>query len=102
MDRGRRARQNIKPVDEGSVAQVGAISANGDQEIGDIIARAMKTVGKDGVITIEESKTMHTGLETVEGMQFDRGYLSPYFVTDAGAHGSGSRGSLHPDLREED
>jgi chaperonin GroEL len=72
-----------KPVNEGSVAQVGAISANGDQEIGDIIAAAVKVVGKDGVITIEESKTMHTGLETVEGMQFDRGYLSPYFVTDA-------------------
>jgi chaperonin GroEL len=71
-----------KPVDEGSVAQVGAISANGDQEIGDIIAHAVKVVGKDGVITIEESKTMHTGLETVDGMQFDRGYLSPYFVTD--------------------
>jgi len=70
-------------VDEGSVAQVGAISANGDQEIGDIIAEAVKVVGKDGVITIEESKTMHTGLETVDGMQFDRGYLSPYFVTDA-------------------
>src|SRR5512135_2788222 len=72
-----------KPVDEGSVAQVGAISANGDQEIGEIIAHAVKVVGKDGVITIEESKTMHTGLETVDGMQFDRGYLSPYFVTDA-------------------
>ncbi len=73
-----------KPVDEGSVAQVGAISANGDHEIGDIIAIAMKTVGKDGVITVEDSKTGHTFLETVEGMQFDRGYLSPYFVTDAG------------------
>jgi chaperonin GroEL len=72
-----------KPVNEGSVAQVGAISANGDQEIGDIIAEAVKVVGKDGVITIEESKTMRTDLETVDGMQFDRGYLSPYFVTDA-------------------
>src|SRR5487761_2356367 len=72
-----------KPVDEGSVAQVGTISANGDHEIGGIIAEAVKVVGKDGVITIEESKTMHTGLETVDGMQFDRGYLSPYFVTDA-------------------
>jgi chaperonin GroEL len=72
-----------KPVNEGSVAQVGSISANGDEEIGAIIAEAVKVVGKDGVITIEESKTMHTGLETVDGMQFDRGYLSPYFVTDA-------------------
>jgi chaperonin GroEL len=72
-----------KPVSEGSVAQVGTISANGDSEIGEIIAEAVKVVGKDGVITIEESKTMHTGLETVDGMQFDRGYLSPYFVTDA-------------------
>ncbi len=72
-----------KPVNEGSVAQVGGISANGDEEIGAIIAEAVKVVGKDGVITIEESKTMHTGLETVDGMQFDRGYLSPYFVTDA-------------------
>src|SRR6266700_457876 len=62
-----------KPVDEGSVAQVGAISANGDQEIGEIIAGAMKTVGKDGVITVEDSKTGHTFLETVEGMQFARG-----------------------------
>ena len=71
------------PVNEGTVAQVGAISANGDQEIGDIIAEAVSRVGKDGVITIEESKTMRTDLELVEGMQFDRGYLSPYFVTDA-------------------
>jgi len=72
-----------KPVSDDKVAQVGTISANGDTEIGGIIAEAVKVVGKDGVITIEESKTMHTGLETVDGMQFDRGYLSPYFVTDA-------------------
>jgi chaperonin GroEL len=71
-----------KPVEGGMIAQVGAVSANNDQTIGTIIAEAMKKVGKDGVITVEESKTMETSLEVVEGMQFDRGYLSPYFVTD--------------------
>src|SRR5256885_686482 len=64
------------------IAQVGAISANNDQEIGDLIAQAMEKVGKDGVITVEEAKGLQTELETVDGMQFDRGYLSPYFVTD--------------------
>ncbi len=72
-----------KPVSGDMIAQVGTISANTDHTIGNIIAEAMKKVGKDGVITVEESKTMSTELATVEGMQFDRGYLSPYFVTDA-------------------
>ena len=71
-----------KPVKGDAIAQVGTVSANGDQTIGNIIAEAMNKVGKDGVITVEESKTMDTSLEVVEGMQFDRGYLSPYFVTD--------------------
>jgi chaperonin GroEL len=64
------------------ITQVGTISANNDKQVGSIIAEAMKKVGKDGVITVEESKTMETTLEVVEGMQFDRGYLAPYFVTD--------------------
>ncbi len=72
-----------KPVTGDMIAQVGTISANGDHTIGELIAEAMAKVGKDGVITVEESKTMETALEVVEGMQFDRGYLSPYFVTDA-------------------
>src|SRR5256886_730884 len=71
-----------KPVSGNMVAQVGTISANNDETIGKIIAEAMDKVGKDGVITVEEAKSMETSLDVVEGMQFDRGYLSPYFVTD--------------------
>src|SRR5512146_577883 len=72
-----------KPVEGKDIAHVGTISANNDSEIGKIIAEAMDKVGKDGVITVEEAKGLETTLEVVEGMQFDRGYLSPYFVTDA-------------------
>ena len=75
-------RLSVTTTGKKEIAQVGAISANNDKEIGDLIAEAMEKVGKDGVITVEEAKGLDTTLETVDGMQFDRGYLSPYFVTD--------------------
>src|SRR3546814_1859918 len=76
-------KRSRKVADNAEIAQVGTISANGDIEVGKMRAEAMKRVGNEGVITVEEAKSLETELEVVEGMQFDRGYRSPYFVTDA-------------------
>ncbi len=101
----RASRNSSKPVDKTSkteIAQVGAISANNDPIIGDLIADAMMKVGTDGVITVEEAKGTDTTIEVVEGMQFDRGYLSPYFVTDAETMEAVDGGCRDPDSRQKD
>jgi chaperonin GroEL len=101
--RGRRPSSKISMKPEGSkeIARSATISANNDETIGNIIADAMEKVGKDGVITVEEAKSLDTSLDVVEGMQFDRGYLSPYFVTNRSAW-SRPRRPYDPHPREED
>ena len=90
-----------KVTSSSEVAQVGTISANGDTEVGRLIAEAMEKVGNEGVITVEEAKSLETELETVEGMQFDRGYISPYFITDAEKMRVDLEDPVYPHLRKE-
>ena len=92
----------IKVKEQEAMANVATIASNNDREIGNLLADAMSKVGKDGVITVDEGKSLKTEQEWVEGMQFDRGYLSPYFVTDPASDGSGPRRRLRAGLREED
>ena len=89
-----------KVTSSGEIAQVGTISANGDETIGKMIAEAMQKVGNEGVITVEEAKSLESELEVVEGMQFDRGYISPYFITNAEKMVAELEDPLHPHLRE--
>ncbi len=101
--RGRTGQNMSKKVsDRSEIAQVATVSANWDKNIGEIIADAMDKVGKDGTITVEEAKTIETTLDVVEGMQFDKGYLSPYFVTNAESMETILDNAVHPHPREED
>ena len=95
-------KMSIKIKSKAEMSQVGAVASNNDTEIGDLLAEAMEKVGKDGVITVDEGKSLKTEVEFVEGMQFDRGYLSPYFVTDPTKMEARARRPVHPGLREED